>query len=371
MKRKMKSFMLLLTFAFAFVLVQRLEAKAATTISPEVSKSGSANNKKYKETLPANETNTTYPLVIKEAGGYGISVSMAGKPYYVQAGIYKDEAGTDKVVASSNDIELLGIQNEFVLNAYLEPGTYYLQLGRGNKAPATNVEIEVWGYSSQDKDITGDAGKYRDSYGKDKKTIIYHKIVVPKTGYLKVNGLAFEDEETTVNNVVLYDSQKKALTKAMSAYSNSVRTVYYGVEKGTYYVGVKQEGAYGIKYSFTSLKDKNISSKKKAAALKKGKTVKGLMVAGEPGDKADYYKFKVSKRQKVSLVIKPRSTGALKFEILAAGKKGNVFSKQYKFNKKRSTMNVSKNLEKGTYYLKVSKSKNKKTTIGYYSVKWK
>lgn len=137
----------------------------------------------------------------------------------------------------------------------------------------------------------------------------YFKFKAIRDGYLRVQSSEDYDK------VTLYNSTKK------KALSNATYTRYaptYGVKKGrTYYVrvvsGYNSDGGYNFKITNTRIKEKSGKKKSKAVLIKKKRTKKGTIVAGEK--RTDWYKFKVTKKKRVRVTVKGATNNKLKVVI--------------------------------------------------------
>lgn len=212
---------------------------------------------------------------------------------------------------------------------------------------------------------------------KDKKTTVYHKITVKKSGVLVVSAAAYNDNgDTSKIKITLCSSKKKSLENTRTVDPSSFAA--YGVKKGTYYIKVSKQQKYVVAAAFEAAADKGGASKKKATTIKAGKIYTGVMPVGESGTKADWFKFKVTKSgKKLSMMLENATDGTVDFYVYGPG----ISSKGARMRLKKgkdgtytlgnSATQQAIKAKKGTYYLKaVRYSKNKKSS-GIYSVQWK
>ena len=68
-----------------------------------------------------------------------------------------------------------------------------------------------------------------------------------------------------------------------------------------------------MKVTNTAIKEKSGKKKSKAVLIKKKKTKKGTIVAGEK--RTDWYKFKVTKKKRVRVIMKGATNDQLKVVI--------------------------------------------------------
>ena len=190
--------------------------------------------------------------------------------------------------------------------------------------------------------------------------------------------------------VSLCDSNKKVLCRGYydsgdyidPANTNAfMQKVHYGVKKGvTYYLKVylmpntqNSQGYYVGKVKYTNAKvspSKCGSSKKKAKAIKKNKTVKGLFTGGTK--KAQWFKI-TNKQKKTKIYIQAKKINyALDFKVYykSAGKWKDVSTQltwQTDYSKDVFTGTINMKA-KHTYYVKVSPYGK---SSGSYTIKWK
>lgn len=173
----------------------------------------------------------------------------------------------------------------------------------------------------------------------------------------------------------------------------------YGVKKGsTYYFKVESMGGVKVKATVTSLKKGSNTSRGKAKTLKEGKTATGVIVAGDKT--VDWYKIKLTKKQKLKLTYSAKTNGAvlsssgtsiyynngIKFTLCASNGKPFVSgsnnydlanlkvskdSTSYYIEETRNGIPTGRTfgIDPGTYYVKVERYN--KTSSGYYTLKWK
>lgn len=201
---------------------------------------------------------------------------------------------------------------------------------------------------------------------------IYHKITVPSSGALVVSGNSVYSYGYSGISVVLCNSKFKVIDRSSyGAYVNAKQesAEVYGVKKGTYYLKVTGKTNYAVGAAFKSWTDKGGSSKKKAKTIKLSKTYKGVMPAGE--NKADWYKFKVTKNKKLKLTLSAQGNGGIEFTVYGPGlsSKGAYAGNCSNATRTAWLVRGSKKVKasKGTYYIKVTRSV--KNVSGVYSIK--
>lgn len=192
----------------------------------------------------------------------------------------------------------------------------------------------------------------------------YFRFKAVKNGYLNVQSSENYDKVTLCN------SKKKAVSNTLS----TGYVVTYGVKKGTtYYVkvvsGYNGDGGYNFKVTNTRIKEKSGKKKSKAVLIKKKKTKKGTIVAGEK--RTDWYKFKVTKRKRVRITIKGNTNEQIKYVIYKGKRKvmGGSGTLWRNYDGRTEINKLSGKLTKGTYHIKVYRGTKKSS--GWYSLSWR
>ncbi|MCI8609398.1 MAG: hypothetical protein HFE73_07120 [Firmicutes bacterium] len=250
-------------------------------------------------------------------------------------------------------------------------------------------------YTVQMTSASGEAGAYLDAFyypvgGTPKKgtdfygsspdgKVAYYKVTASGNGYITVD-IPYGYNDPATYQVKLFSSSKKALFKKgyESVGSSKDYKTRIGVGKGTYYVGVKtSDPYYAINLKFTAVKEKSGSTKAKAVKITKGTTKKGIITASQSTSSGDWYKFTLSKAQKVSIDVSTLTSqgggsGGLKVSIWSGSKSYSFGSAEFNYYVPDDTLSpytygMGGKLQAGTYYIKVQKYNDGN---GYYKIKW-
>ena len=275
----------------------------------------------------------------------------------VYFGVYKDANLTQEV--EEDFVTGKGSTKERYI-AIPSAGTYYLgvkSVGTSSSLAAVGVVAGAIFYNGADRTIS--SGQ-TIAVGQKKAQTNYFQFKAPYTGYLQTAG----DSSASSYKVTLCNSSKKALSGANYLSYNPT----YGVTKGkTYYIkvvsSVNTKGAYTFKVTSKKITEKSGKKKSKAVTVKKKKTKKGTIQAGSAQD--DWYKFKLTKSQKVKISLTTGSNDALKVIVYKGGKK--IGTRTIYRNSKGYVRSLGK-WPKGTYYIQMKRA-NKKSS-GYYTLKW-
>lgn len=276
----------------------------------------------------------------------------------VYFGVYKDANLTQEV--EEDFVTGKGSTKERYI-AIPSAGTYYLgvkSVGTSSSWAAVGVIAGAIFYNGADRAISNGQ---TIAVGQKKAQTNYFQFKAPYTGYLQTAG----DSSASSYKVTLCNSSKKALSGENYLSYNPT----YGVTKGkTYYIkvvsSVNTKGAYTFKVTSKKITEKSGKKKSKAVTVKKKKTKSGTIQAGSAQD--DWYKFKLTKSQKVKISLTTGSNDALKVIVYKGGKK--IGSRTIYRNAKGYIKSLGK-WPKGTYYIQIKRG-NKKSS-GYYTLSWK
>lgn len=381
-KKTLKCLMAMVAMVMAFAvtgIVAEAEEPAYTpTVISEVKSGVNLPAPAVREVIVPARSTVLIPFNVPQKGGLwlyywgqnDLSVPGAERPDEYEDlyfGLYSDAACSDsgrllyrmagEETKSEDDVTIL------------TPGTYYLAVENTAYTPLS-YQFGAYFFSAADKTVS--SGKVYAEYSTDYNQKIYHKFKAPKTGYLKVSAAEVNGYSVYVQ---LLSSKKKALSDELYAYSSNGHTVGFGVEKGkTYYIATRTSGSstYSVGFKFASVSEKSGSKQSKAVTLKKNKTVKGVQPANGKTSGADWYKIKLTKKQKFKIYVSGVTTGSydIKCLVIPANKRVIMYNDTFKIPENgKGVISTDGKWSAGTYYLKVYKY-NKKAS-GYYTLKWK
>lgn len=333
-------------------------------------------------TYQGTVTSVTDPTVI-----IPIKVSSAGTVYVDLDGIAVGEGVTASLHSLADATDGSQIASSFLYGdartksiaaSVKKAGTIYLKLATSadnysfSKEEQQVVEFTV---KSAPQGGTLTNGKTFNGCSPD-DGIAYYKVKVTKPGYIRVK-LSSEDNYPSFY-VNLCNSKKQKYAQNDERLSSSDNhTALFAVNKGSYYIAVKSRASiYGINSKFAAVAEKSGTSRSKAVAIKKGTTKKGIILSSEKKSKADWYKFTISKSQRVEFTFSGSTTlGHIQLEMYRAGDSSRFGSKTISGLDQKATVSPytfgnNNKLTKGTYYIKVTKG-SYATSNGYYSLKWK
>lgn len=237
-------------------------------------------------------------------------------------------------------------------------GKLYLLLSLDKTHQSVSADIQVKAYIKTV--TTGRAlksGEWENGYG-HYKTPAYYPVNAKSSGLLKINATG------DGISVVLCNSKKQEVSDSFSSGIS-----YAGVRKGTYYIKVKQSGAYKLQYTFTAVKEKKNYKSKKAVTLKSGKKETGVFACDDAKKKKTSRWYKITVPSNKTIKVQIDRQGALNPMFLSlyqkSGKKLKLYTDGTLKNKKKNTGKIK--VEKGTYYMELESY----GYIGTYSIKWK
>lgn len=340
---------------------------AQTIIKPYVVSTGSeADLKKATTYRFTSNGNNIYPLKITERGSISMNIRVTD-PEFLNIAVYKKKDLSDLPRSiSCQCTSYYGNRN--TINEYFEKGTYYIRF------PENTYDISCLLYSNAGKTLT--SGKTIAAYS-DYLHPTYFKYKAPADGYIKVTESCL-NETKDVPTTVLCNSKKKEITDMLRNHESTDKIVYAVKKDHTYYIktgalDLEKKAYYRIHLDFEKRKESSGSSKTKAKSIKLGSTVKGTVFSEDNRNKYDWYKFTNPTKQYVSLEYNGSITsGVMLLEVYnSSGKIIYSYETVSWIGEKNKTVLLDKNkkaqLPKGTYYIRISKSK--KNASGIYSLK--
>lgn len=370
MKHKSKKIIRNVIFFFLWIISLTIlsgnEVKAANTITPHILTSGSdADQSKAKMDTFKLTSNDVVPLNIKKNGCLVMNI-RTNKSAMVNIAVHKK--------ADCSDLPFyLGAQctdytgNKDVVINYFTKGTYYL------KFTENEYNITCWLYSNETQTLKNDTAIAAYCDYKHPAMATYK---ATKNGYItiaqkKLYGMDCE------NSVTLCDSKGNAITDAVADHKMD-EPVVFPVKKGKTYkikivnIEVDRKQFYQCQVKFTSRDKKYGNSKSKAQTIKLKNEALGLLYAEDKTSAVHWYKFSNTQNQKLTLTVTGHvSSGSVKVTFYdKSGKKMGVYDHLSSVgNVEVYDLVTVKNksvIPKGTYYIKVQKTK--KRTAATYSV---
>lgn len=198
--------------------------------------------------------------------------------------------------------------------------------------------------------------------------VVYHKITIPASGYIRVDGFDIDKYNGKKYSLVpqLCNSQKKVLEGTYYARVADKYPSYKGVKKGTYYLRVTGSYKYKIRYIFTKYTNTKFgTTKAKAATLKSGQKLKVVFPAGGNGSTSAYYKIKVPHGKRMYLNWSSRTNDVLRADFYTSSNKN--FGTVYGYTGAPTKTNSSP-LPAGTYYVKIKRYNNDRNISGAFNM---
>lgn len=339
---------------------------ADNTMIPHVLSTGTTQDL-HKESVYKFQSDGTqlFKVVIPENGALCMELHTAD-PQTVVTELYRDTDMSDLPVYLRAQCTVNNGNTDTIRN-YFDKGTYYIRF------PKNNYEAKLILYPRKNQTIKNASviAAYCDYTHEN-----IYTFKATQNGYLSVYEQSLVDNDGTITSV-LCNSKGKVLTE--NAFFNNLQNnqVTYAVKKGqTYKLKIKALNVYDTQYYQLRFKHAGINensgaAKKKAVKIKLGQKISGSVYAEESATKADWYKITNSKKQKLILSYSGSITsGSMVFDVFdAKGNKLDSYSviSNIKEKQEASLHNKKKGLTipKGTYYLRVTKSR--KTATGIYT----
>lgn len=250
-------------------------------------------------------------------------------------------------------------------------GTYYLYLHGTNKGASYYVaQISPGGK------ITSGVPRLGTSYG-DNKTVVYYKIKVPETGYLRISAKDASYRYAGYSKILIKKKHKVYSGEEYLLKGFGYSTVI-AVRKGTYYIGVRSSSElYRLTATFNKIKTKKPGlSKKEAKPIARKAKAKNILI---PGAKLSrWYKIvippRTDKHKKRVLVLKAMNNntnlnGGIRFSLYSKKPGKKTVKKVYTlYNGEAKRKYAALKGKERTVYIKVRALKN---TTGVFSIYWK
>ena len=319
---------------------------------------------------------TVIPVTTKKAGTLAIPLEGIEVGKNVTVSLHTASSATDGNRIGSRKY-LSSSKTEDTLFAKLKKaGTYYVKFETSAYSAGTPQTV-AFAAAVYPNGGTLKRGKIFYGASPDNNGVSYYKVTAPGNGYLTVS-FPVRTADYSAFNIKLANSKKKSTyTNFEYISSNKGYKTVIGVKKGTYHIAVKNsDPAYGIKVSYTGVKENSGTTRSKAKSITKKSTKKGIVTATQSQNTGDWYKFKITKAQAVKFTFTVKSngggkSGGLKASFYQAGKSYSAASVNCYGDDQKSvqlyTYGKGNKLAPGTYYIKVQKYS---AGNGYYTLKW-
>lgn len=221
---------------------------------------------------------------------------------------------------------------------------------------------------------------------------IWLKFKAGNTGYVTTTFRSKSSLYSQTNGYVSLCNSKKKLITSQCRYltsTDSKEKVYYtlsfGVKKGSiYYLRIQPSSYLGgiqVGVKFNTVKVNAGTKKSNAKSISAKKVRKGVLTAG--GKNVDWYKIKLTKKQKIRISVEVQSNGVYSTDGITLSlykSNGSRIGSPCKFYRmypkdvitaymKNSLTGKTYGMDKGTYYIKMERSSA--TSTGAYSLSWK
>lgn len=350
-----------------FVQPENTILHAATVMAPHILSTGSeADLAKYSEYYINTDGRQLYRLDVVQSGALEISM-YAQNSGYISVEMHQQADGSDLPTYIGFPCTT-DRNNQYTAYQYLKKGTYYLRF------PQNSYRLYLLLYPSTSRTIkTGSTvAAYCDSVISD--TFTYK---ATETGYVTFTQKRLVETAAPMS-VSFYDEKGKKITDVVSDHEIATEIVLPVMKGKTYKIKIKTLSVDGQQYyqlnvKFTAFTEKNGSKKSEATTLKLKNTATGMVYAEDSTKTADWYKVSNPKDQKLKLDYEGNVTSG-SINLIIYNQKGKKLGTYYLMPTKGKTAtykllntNNSSIIPKGTYYIKITKSR--KQTAGVYDIK--
>lgn len=317
----------------------------------------------YQIKIPAGSKEVVQKIEISGRGKLFAYTAATGLSKGFTFELFSDAACTAKLGGSSY---ISSSTPEALLKcSVLTTGTYYLKVFTYSEVETeTLLTFQPYFYNGEDKTLTNkeETGTYAVSYD----IPVYHKIVLKKSGYIKLEGKSLDQYSSSIS-AYLCDSKKRDIGSSYNLTSNNSSTEYIGLKKGTYYIRIKSSSPYKLKYTALTASDQGNKKQSKATYIKKGATKKGVVYATDSTAVSDWFKITLPKDDYIKFDVTTKASGYLAFKIISEDKRQFIMNSTLRVKGNSTEKVVSKDkFLKGTYYIQVTGDSN---SSGYYSIK--
>lgn len=319
---------------------------------------------------------TVIPVTTKKAGTLAIPLEGIEVGKNVTVSLHTASSATDGNRIGSREY-LSSSKTEDTLFAKLKKaGTYYVKFETSAYSAGTPQSV-AFAAAVYPNGGTLKRGKIFYGASPDNNGVSYYKVTAPGNGYLTVSFPERTADYSSFYIKIANSKKKTSYSNFEYLYSSKGYKTTIGVKKGTYYIVVKSsDPAYGMKVSYTGVKESSGTSRSKAKSIAKGGLKKGIVTAAQSESSGDWYKFRITKSQAVKFTFTVKSNGGgknggLKAVFYQAGKSYSAASINCNDSSQKSiqlyTYGNGNKLAPGTYYIKVQKYS---AGNGYYTLKW-
>lgn len=269
----------------------------------------------------------------------------------VASGFVIDDFSTERL--PGKEIRKIGLKKgsyylKFTSGSYSEQYEFVATYKTGGYEKEMNNTTKTAQSISLNKTYKGSRQKYSDED--------YYKFTLTKNGNVTVNLSKIPSKSFDISIINSKGDVYLDRYTDSSVYVSGTQKFYLGLPKGTYYAvinGGSSEVEYSLKIGFNPSEyyEKEFNNtKSKANSIKSGKYFNGAM---QSFSDVDFYKFKVSKKKKVSLSVRRNTNTYWKVNLLNS----NGTRLSYLYTKSGGAASgyekLTKTLSKGTYYIVV------------------
>ena len=383
MKKYFRIFIAVLTITtLIFSMSAFAYADTQTAVKPTVEKTGHEDpvtaSYSYDQTSILETENYStvvglvVPVTVSKAGVIEVGIKINRLEKNMKVEIYTDEACTNRLTdyytyITEGDTEDTGYAK--VSGA----GTYYLKFSTDNYDKeavfANTFDLSLCQWTADP--ITVKSGKTIRLYNYYPKQYRDFKFKATKNGKITVS----HNSNYGYHAQILNAKKKELSDKQWCDEGVSREKCQFAVQKGkTYYIRIYPNDSgskyHEFKIKEAEVKEKSGTKRSKAVTIKAKKKVNGTIVAGSK--QADWYKFKLSKKKKLTITVSGQASTYLNFTVYNS--KGKEISTKSLYGSGSMDIEVTNSTtygkaNKGTYYIKVSRKSSKDS--GIYKLSWR
>ncbi len=324
-----------------------------------------------------DEDTKVIPLTIASRELLAIGAEVVGDTQFssIVVTLYEDAACTKKFDYSLYLYNDSAADYGFFTPQKAQTAYLKIELTRSSYDPYATLNMAIYSYALSAKNRTLKANTYYVAGYDYALGDQYYKIAVTKPGLVTFNFTTYNDFSDRVT-VTLLNSKKKEISDSYYGYvktdldknGNYSGVKTYALKKGYYYLKVDSASTsmFAFKYSFKAVTDQSGKTKAKATKLTVGgKAKKGLLTQTDKTDTYDWYKLTLTKPTAFTISISTKTDSTVYLEVTNANGRAVIGGYANIYDGK-NTLSTDGKFSKGTYYIKLYKTKARSSA--YYSI---
>lgn len=256
-------------------------------------------------------------------------------------------------------------KNNIISFSISKKGTYFLKVSK--QEDSSKDVIPIKSAMIPDTDLALKKDKWVSGYyNLAKKKPTFYKVTLPSDGIIKIKG------KTNIKLVLYHKNQTMSLSKIKQLDKNNEYKTMFALKAGTYYIKTTSDKEI-VSMTYSYLAAKNVSGKQLKGAFPLrlgGNYKKGMILETDTTSNAQWYKCKLTKKKAITINMLLHTEGTnFKVQIYDNKKKPLSSGSIILTDNEHLIMKSPGKWNRGTYYIKITKTSNYGS--GYYYLKVK